>query len=175
MTTRAHPVQKKSGDSAAAELEFRTPEGVSMKTGHASIKRILGALEQAWPHSVPYRELPSEGVTAPELADFILGLYGSWLIELSVSPPSFAREAGPRPATSLLTRRQLERRDLVTNHLHRDARMEGEVTKTLLSLLDGTRDRATILRGLTPIDPKMSVEALEEGLRKLANLALLTS
>ena len=154
VTTRAHPVSSPPGAGSADEMEFRTPEGVSMKSGHPSVKRILAALEQAWPHSIPYRDLPTDGVTAAELAEFILGIYGSWLIELNASPPSFVREPGPHPATSLLVRRQLDRRDRVTNQLHMDVRMDGKVTQTLVQLLDGTRDREEILRGLTPIDPK---------------------
>jgi SAM-dependent methyltransferase len=175
VTTRAHPATKGFRVESAEEVEFRTSEGVSMKTGHVPIKRILTALEQAWPHSVPYSNLPGEGISAPELAEFILGLYGSWLIELYASPPSFVREAGPRPTTTRLARLQLGRRDLVTSQLHMEVRMEGETTKALLGLLDGTRDRAAILRDLQRVDPKMSPEALEAGLQKLADLALLTS
>jgi len=173
--TRAHPVAIKPGSPSSPEVEYRTSEGVSMSTDHPAINRILQCLENAWPHSVPYRELPSEGVTAAELSEFILGLYGSWLVELAVNPPAFVREPGPLPSTTRLVRLQLERRDTVTNQLHMDVRMEGEVTKTLVRLLDGTRDRAELLRGVTPIDPKMSPEALEDGLRRLASLALLIS
>jgi SAM-dependent methyltransferase len=175
VATRAHPTSTGVDVESAEEVEFRTPEGVSMKTGHRPVKRILNALEQAWPHPVPFRNLPAEGVTAQELTDFILGLYGSWLVELYASPPDFVREPGPRPSTTRLARLQLSQRDLVTNQLHREVRMDGETTKALLRLLDGTRDRAAILRDLRAIDPAMGDEALEAGLKKLAGLALLVS
>ncbi len=171
VTTRAHPVSKGFAVESAEEVEFRTSEGVSMKTGHVPIKRILYALEQAWPHSVPFSKIPVEGIGVPETIQFVFGLYGSWLVELNVSPPSFVRQAGPRPTTTALARLQVGRRELVT----KEVRMDGDTTKALLGLLDGTRDRAAILRDLQRVDPKMSPEALEAGLQKLADLALLTS
>jgi SAM-dependent methyltransferase len=175
VTTRAHPTSKPVKVDSPDEVEFRTAEGVSMKTGHGSVKRILAALDVAWPHSIPYRDLPVEGISGTECADFILGLYGSWLVELSAGPPSFVRTPGPRPSTTRLARLQLEQRDLVTSQRHMEVRMDGETTKALIRLLDGSRDRAALLRELKTIDPQMTMESLEAGLQKLADLALLIS
>jgi SAM-dependent methyltransferase len=175
VTTRARVTTKTPDFAGDGEVEFRTTENISMKTGHRAIKSVLKALDDAWPHPVRFEELPAEGVSPQELSEFILSLYSSWLLELSVSPPSFVRLPGPRPSTSKLCRLQIERRDLVTNGFHEDVRMDGELTKAIVGLLDGTRDREELLRGLLPIDPKMNAEALEAGLIRLAGLALLTA
>ena len=52
---------------------------------------------------------------------------------------------------------------------------EGELTKAVVRLLDGTRDRAALLRELLPMDPKLTAESLEDGLKRLAALAVLTA
>jgi SAM-dependent methyltransferase len=175
VTTRARPVPVKPGSGAAGRIELQTPDGVSMKSEHPAIRRFFAALGEAWPCSVPCRELPTEGLSPEERGDFILGLTKATLIELSTLPSAFVPRPGPRPAVSRLVRLQLERGDLVTNQLHRQIRLEGELTKAIVRLLDGTRDRSGLLRELAPVDPRLTGEALEEGLRGLAGLAILTA
>lgn len=54
---------------------------------------------------------------------------------------------------------------------HTTVRVEGELERRLLGLLDGTRDRAALLRDLDL--PGFGPEQLEENLARLARLGLL--
>lgn len=174
-TTRARPVPVAPGAGSGALMEFRTSEGISMKTEHPAMKRLFASLGEAWPHSVRLPDLPSQGMTPDQRSEVLLGLLKAGLIDMSTLPPGFVRQAGPRPSVSALARYQIQRGDMVTNLHHRHVKMEGELTKAVVRLLDGTRDRAALLRDLAPIDPALTAEALEDGLRSLAGLAVLTA
>ena len=63
---------------------------------------------------------------------------------------------------------------MVTNRLHADVRIDGDVARELVRRLDGQHSRAALLRDLTAAGATLSAEALEAGLQQLARLALLT-
>jgi SAM-dependent methyltransferase len=174
-TTRAQPVPAAPGSAPASKMELRTSEGISMKTDHPAMLRLFGRLGEVWPHSLRVRDIPTEGMSVEQRSEVLIGLLKSGLIEMNTLPPKFVRQAGPRPVVSALARFQIQRGDMVTNLLHRQVKMEGELTKAVVRLLDVTRDRAALLRDLAPIDPKLTAEALEDGLRRLAVLAVLTA
>jgi hypothetical protein len=56
----------------------------------------------------------------------------------------------------------------VSSLLHVNARLEGELEPRLLGLLDGTRDRHSLMRALSS-----PAEQVEQGLTRLASLGLL--
>jgi SAM-dependent methyltransferase len=170
--TRAKPVP---AAGSGAQMELRTPDGVSMKTEHPVMKRLFACLGETWPGSVRVNDIPFDGVTPEQRQEILLGLLKAGLIEMSTLPPAFVREPGPRPSVNALVRLQLQRGDMITNLLHRQVRLEGDLTKAIVRLLDGTRDRAALLRDLLTVDPKLTAQALDDGLRKLAGLAILTA
>jgi hypothetical protein len=92
-----------------------------------------------------------------------------------------ATTAGETPPASALARHQATTGDLVTNLRHATVRIEDDLGRRLVTLLDGTRDRAALVadlrahlaaRGEELSDEDLSA-GLEASLQGLARLALL--
>src|SRR5262249_26325014 len=100
-----------------------------------------------------------------------------------IQPASYTTAISERPMASRLVRAQVARDAMVTNLAHRSVHVADEMGRRLLSLLDGTRDRETLLDELMkpggavpPEQPRESVgRDLDRNLDALAKLALLSS
>ena len=93
---------------------------------------------------------------------------------LHVRAPAYAAVAGERPRASALARLQAERAIDVTSLRHENVRMEEPAARTLLTLLDGTRDRAALRADLAAAGgPDLAPDALEASLADLGALGLL--
>ncbi len=120
-------------------------------------KAALLELSEAWPASLLFTDLaaraaarvdhaaPSPGDSQPQLASLISTFYKAGIIDLTAGPDRFAATAGPRPEASLLARLQLATQNEVANLRHSMIRVEDAISKSLLLLLDGTRDRPALL------------------------------
>ncbi|HLJ57908.1 MAG TPA: class I SAM-dependent methyltransferase [Chthonomonadaceae bacterium] len=118
------------------------------------------------------------------LAEILIGTYSAGLIELHAHVPDCAMEAGERPKASAVARMQLEAGGMhLTSLLHTTVRIEDPLGAALIRLLDGTRDRAALVRDLAAlIAPDESSESaaaeriaanLEPSLAALARSSLL--
>jgi PKMT, C-terminal winged helix domain len=96
----------------------------------------------------------------------LLRAYAANLVQLHVHPLSCATHAGERPHVTPLARHQAERGEYVTNLRHVQVRVEDERGRRLITLLDGTRDRAALAR-------ELPVDGLDAALESLAQLALI--
>jgi SAM-dependent methyltransferase len=132
----------------------------------------LRALLEGVERPVPFAALQERaGMPARELADALLGAFDVGAAAFHLVPSPAAAEPGPRPRASSLARSQARPGALVTTLNNQLVRISDEPTCQLLSLLDGTRDRAAILGafGAGPLDEA----ALEGALAKFAELGLL--
>ena len=134
-----------------------------------------GAPGEIGPGSVPFPELSPGPADARETARMVIQMYGSAIVDLHLSRPRFVPAPGPRPAVSGLVRVQIERQSLLTNQLHVDVKVDGDAAKAVVRRLDGTRDRATLIRELAEAGTPLTEESLEKCLRQLARMALLTA
>src|SRR6266436_1453372 len=98
---------------------------------------------------------------AKTLAEIILKSYGAGIVHMHLHLPKFAIVVSEKPLASPLARLQARQGTLVTNLFHANIKLEDDLGIRLLLLLDGTRDRATLVRELTAI-----VEAFAEGSAK---------
>jgi SAM-dependent methyltransferase len=159
--TPARPV----GDVVPGQVEFRGPRGASLTTDHDGVKRALVRLGEAWPRALPVAELDGEVV-----CEALLRAYAANLVQLHVWAPAIAGAASERPVASALARRQAAEGTRVTNLRHGSIDVPDELGRRLITLLDGTRDRAALLHELgRPADE------LERSLEGLARIALLES
>jgi len=172
----ASPAQPAS--TAGEEQCFETPDGAAMRTTLPLAKAAIAYLASIWPAAAPFDELlaalPQADRDAKMTAELLLIAYATGLVELHACPSPFAREAGERPRAFRLARYQAGRGRLVSTLRHSSVELEDRAARELLMLLDGTRDRAAILRdfeALTggPIEPAR----LEPALAAFARLALL--
>ena len=72
-------------------------------------------------------------------------------------------EVTERPLVSPLARLQASRQHSVTNLLHRPIKLQGSLASKLVTLLDGSRDRAAILKDLSPLIERREVVLEQAG------------
>jgi hypothetical protein len=142
-----------------------------MTTNLPAAKTAILYLAARWPMAVPFGELP--GASAA-LADLLLKVYASGMLELHVVPSRFTLEASERPRAFSLARIEAESGSLVTTRRHTTVELDDDLGRRLVTLLDGTRDRATLLKDLASESSEpLRAEDLERSLTGLARLALL--
>jgi SAM-dependent methyltransferase len=157
----------------------RTPEQDAAATDHPVAKAALGALTEAWPDVLSFAELKQRIGAGDDvlLGDIVLALFSASLFQLHAHRPRFAERAGKWPRASALARSQVLTQSFVTNLCHQIVHLEDGASKRLLRLLDGTRDRGSLLQEMRAAVPPDSVatlaEDLERSLAGLAKLALL--
>jgi methyltransferase-like protein len=181
--------------SEAAE-QFSGPRSSSVVTAHPLAKSALWRLSGCWPDSLAFSELLESACSlcgrsaderaAAELSEIVLRTCAAGLTELHTYRPRLMVQGGERPVASPLVRLELEHQTGVTTLLHTNIRISGLLERRLILLLDGTRDRAALLRELSdfvqspdafgeladsPIE--ITPEDLERGLADLARLGLL--
>jgi methyltransferase-like protein/2-polyprenyl-3-methyl-5-hydroxy-6-metoxy-1,4-benzoquinol methylase len=206
----ALPVSSEPDIGSSALEEFRGPRGAALKTNHPLAKAALCRLGEIWPQAARFPELAARAYSLlgreadPDdvtrdleervLAEILLGAYSAGLAELHLHAQHVAWEAGERPVASALARRQVRNgQTILTNLRHANVQVEDALGRALIQFLDGTRDRADLLRDLAelvvsgtvtlqqdsgPVRDRQQVEAsiareLEPSLAGIARLALL--
>jgi SAM-dependent methyltransferase/methyltransferase-like protein len=188
---------------------FRQRDGTVVEATHPLVSAALAVLCSEWPCSVSFPTLlhraaaelagaqgNAEAITAEEtLSAALAHAHQAGFLTLHVHPYRVVNRAGKWPAVSRLARYQLERGELATNQLHASIRFPDSLSRRLVQLLDGTRDRPALIAELTravlqgeadlfenqvPITAPDTVQALmakrlEEGLASLAREAMLVS
>ena len=114
------------------------------------------------------------------LCDALLRSYAANLVALHVDPPRPTTTPGDAPRATALARHQARAGETVTNQRHASVRIEDDLGRRLVTLLDGSRDRAALAAELRsflaengrPV-PDDLADSLERSLQGLARLALL--
>jgi methyltransferase-like protein len=179
--------------SRSAEL-FQGPRGAEIETDRPLVKTALRHLGAIWPRSVPFSDLLTlvrnhlghehrgqETNTedhSQEIGNALLQAYSAGYVEFHVHQPPFVTDVSERPVASLLARLQLQHDPVVATLRHHTLRIEDEVGRHLVMLLDGTRDRVALLRDLGEVIESGAATFMLEGkpvtdaqeaLRHLAN------
>jgi SAM-dependent methyltransferase len=140
--------------------EFRGPRGGVMRVDLPLAKAVMLVLGDAWPDRLPFARVLADAAArlgrpeqsdedhAAALAEVLLAAYSAGMVELHVHVPRMTRKAGEKPVASPLARRQLVRGDRATTLLHTTVAVEDPLSRLLIQLLDGTRDRAALLSAL---------------------------
>jgi SAM-dependent methyltransferase len=179
------PAKRGREAHADGRTSFEGPGGSTLTTDNPIVSGALERLERAWPAALWVRELTPVGATEANreaLRDALLRSYAANLIQLHVHPPELAASPGELPEASPLARHQAGSGGLVTNLRHTSVRIDDELGRRLVSLLDGSRDRAILKTELrawleeTGHDaPPDLDEGLERSLNGLARLGLLSA
>jgi methyltransferase-like protein len=149
--------------TAGVDVQFRAVGGAAATFDHPLIKAAFVVLRQAFPSSLTFRELIREAARVSELkgnviskelaanlAHLLADGYRYGLVELLADPPRFTRAVSDKPKLSALARLQLEQGlEMLTSLRPSIVRMENPVSREMLRLLDGTRDRVALLDDLT--------------------------
>ena len=207
LAARAIPVAERPDAASNAAAQFRTNDGITFSTNNPWLKAALVALFEAWPRMFTFEQTCElarsklAGSPAAELDPLgdpallqqpLLQCGMNGLAELHVHRPPDVVELSERPLGSPLARLLAERGRRVTNLRHRELDL-AELDRQVLRLLDGTRDRAALLKAVTELAKSGAVEvkppdepnegasnaaqefehALGESLRRLAGGGLL--
>jgi SAM-dependent methyltransferase len=143
---------------------FVGPRGSSLTTDHEPLKRALARLGEAWPSAVPVADLEADDA----VREGLLRAFAVNFVQLHVWAPAIATEPSERPVASALARLQAASGTRITNLRHGTIDVPDELGRRLITLLDGTRDRAALLRELG-----RPAEELERSLKGLARIAVL--
>jgi methyltransferase-like protein len=143
---------------------FQTADGAHLSISHPVVKTVLCFLFEERPRPISFDALSAELETrlGPALAaagsrdearDFLasvlLRCFLGNLVELHIQPPKFATQIGVRPRASPLARWQAAgEATRVTSLSHRVVELE-PLDRIVLRHLDGTNDRAALLKILT--------------------------
>jgi SAM-dependent methyltransferase len=151
-----------AGEAGAGRVEFRGPRGATLTTDHEGVKDALTRLGDAWPEALPVAAL-ADGVE-----EALLQAYAANLVQLHVWAPPLATARSARPRASALARLQASEGTRVTTLRHTSVDVPDELGRRLIVLLDGTRDRAALVRELGR--PEDELERSLEGLGRIALL-----
>jgi len=201
---RLHVAARTTADHAVAALQ-----------DEPIVKAALEHLHQIWPLSLPFESLlhalrarmkavddPQASHVTPgaeELKSGLIHCYNKKRVELNTIPPSFVLTISDKPIASPVARMQARSGNTVTNLRH-EAGQLNEFGREVLSMLDGSHDRASIVGKLIqsvesgrvtlsrkesdvtkgPAGHAKTVEeaaqdSLDDCLKKLARFALLTA
>ena len=173
--TRAHPVPKQGGPDLTGTMEYKTAQGATMSTVDPFVQRVMAKLETASPWTLSYGELLPEATSEADLRAVLLRLYSTAILELRLWSPPCAKAPGERPEASRLARAQLERSATVSSLAHVDLKFVDAHIRSLVRILDGTRDREALLRDLAAEGVPVTPTGLEETLRHLAKVKVLVA
>jgi SAM-dependent methyltransferase len=166
--------------------------------------RILGA---SWPRRIAFDDLhraaaarvqaaraeaaaagqtlgPAADDERASLCDILGALHDARIVHLHVHTPAYVVEAGERPVVSPLARTLAILCDRVVSLLQHTIDLEDVRSRRLVSMLDGTVDRAEILRRLVDAEasepvpegsPRITPELVDRTLAGLARRAFLVS
>ena len=180
VSTQAQAQSEPGPDGAQA---FVGPTGSTLTTDHPLVIDALGRAASAWPAALWVRDLLGPEAQPDErgaLCDALLRSYAANLVALHVHPPWPTATPGDAPRATALARHQARAGETVTNLRHASVRIEDDLGRRLVTLLDGTRDRAALAAELRtflaahgrPV-PDDLAESLDRSLQGLARLALL--
>jgi SAM-dependent methyltransferase len=147
------------------QLVFRTHGGARIESDEPLLKAALLVLSRAWPLPLPAQRLiglamsslrergllegarvDAAGIRAT--MDDLVALARRRLIEILPWAPPVAVRIPSRPAVRPITRLEAERSPVVTSVLHEPVLLE-EPLRTLVRLLDGTRDLRALVAELS--------------------------
>ena len=163
ISSAARPAVPEVGLAPGSVALFETVRGARIETDFPLGKAALLVLSEIWPHALPFEDLFNEagarlmkaGVSAEERRElrqafcrFLMQIHGSGIVGLHLHAPACVLRAGEQPAASGLARLQERRGDAVATAFHQTVKLEDEIGRQLIQLLDGTRDRAQLADGL---------------------------
>lgn len=184
--SEAKPVSANPDIKGRSVEEFRVRNGAGATTDLPLAKATLFYLGGIYPRGARLNELTAQARVLTEssspddpetLVELIRKTYEVGVVELHVHEPKYATEVSQRPLASPIARLELRRGNVVSTLLHTSLRLEDELARQMILLLDGRHTRDTLIEELRPrIDEKLidGVGAhLEDKLRELAGRGLL--
>ncbi|HKO57301.1 MAG TPA: class I SAM-dependent methyltransferase [Thermoanaerobaculia bacterium] len=145
-SSAAKPVSADVDTRPGVPAAFTNGEGKTFTSTHPVAKRVLAHLAAIWPRAASFEEAAAAGGDIETTADLLYSLFWSGVSELHLMPPACTEVVSARPRASLLARRQAAAGLLVTNQRRRVLKLDDPFARFILLHLDGTHDRAALVR-----------------------------
>ncbi|MHA3772438.1 methyltransferase regulatory domain-containing protein [Verrucomicrobiota bacterium sgz303538] len=150
IASSAKPTTASADIRSSQQIEFRGPDGVTIRANDPFMKAAFSELSEAWPLPLHFPDLIQRasaraGVTADTSRISSLGSQlvachaSSRSIEFRVAPLVFQTQVSEYPRALEIARWQAGRGSRVTNARHENIIL-GQAERTFLALLDGTRN-----------------------------------
>lgn len=162
---------------AGEATAFVLPGGARMESNHPGVIALLRQLGKAWPRALSWEELEATNAAIRDLFDgdgaaLLPKLAAARMIELHAWRAPVASTVSDRPHASACSRHEAQTREHATSLLHRTVSLKDAKVRSLLRLLDGTRDRADLVEAMKAEFPGPSAGEVEEGLDSSLRLFL---
>jgi methyltransferase-like protein len=154
---------------------FNAPGGSRLTTEHEVVVAVLRRAAESWPAAVRVADVLGEDPAHEDVdtvCEALLRCYAANLVQLHVHPPLLNTRVAERPQASPLARLQVREQTEIANLRHATIPVADELTRRLLTLLDGTRDRAALLAEL---GDAADADRLEATLQLFARSSLLVA
>ncbi len=187
-----------SADPNGVEV-FAGQKKSEVETNRPLMKAALRRIGAAWPDYLPVPELiaaarkdanregeESVETDAAELCGALLQAGIAGVIDVHAHRPHLILNPGERPVASSLARMQAAEGNRVSTCFHTIVQMEDGLSRLMLQLVDGTRDRAALVQDLqnavragkvdAPVTAEqITIEQVDAVLRRFGSLGLLSS
>jgi methyltransferase-like protein/ubiquinone/menaquinone biosynthesis C-methylase UbiE len=155
------PLNEKPDLTAGKVEKFVGRKGAGVEIDHPLTKAALKYLGEIWGNTVYFPELLEKSRQILEAEGFTTDdweaqtnattnvlwqmYYSAGLIELYVNQPQISTVAGEKPSVNKLARRQIKHGSNISTLLGMSIKIEDEISRHLIELMDGTRNRAALL------------------------------
>jgi SAM-dependent methyltransferase len=159
------------------QQQFNLPKSGNLTTNHPLAKMLLCRLAALWPGSMLLSEFPLNDYPPDAAARLLMQLLQAGALEVRIHPPKIAACIADHPTASALARAMVaEGYRMVTNQRHGGIEIGYDISRRVLSLLDGSRDRQALARDLSAggVSSHEIDSAIENALAGLHCLSLLT-
>jgi len=162
------------------QVQFATPRGNGVVSGDPLVKAALAALEAAFPRAIPFEALcdqvlaavkvpPAQGAAVrSQLAAQVSGFWKGNLLELDVTPATFAHAVTERPKASPVARLYAKAQALVPTRRHDMASLD-DVGRQVIQLVDGSRTSEQMLDVFLADKPHVKRDGVRAQLTQLLN------
>ena len=153
-------------DQASGRVTFLGPGTAHVVSDHPLVVRTLRAIGESWPAPLPIADLGEER-ELPAIRDILLRCYATNLVRLHADPPMVSTVPPERPRVSPVARLEAAEGTMVTTVRHTHLELDDAVVRQVVTLLDGSRDRAALVEAIG--DPA----AVDAALARLAGAGML--
>lgn len=158
------------GGSPRAKV-FTMPGGIKMETNHMGVIALLELLEAVWPHALGIEELEPHlakaGFTLDgEGAALLMQLADARMIVFHAWRAPLAQGISARPRASAISRQEAAMRPYATTLMHATSSLGDPLVRSLLLLLDGTRDRNQLQQAMRAKYSDLAGEDLEKQIER---------
>jgi methyltransferase-like protein/ubiquinone/menaquinone biosynthesis C-methylase UbiE len=167
-----------------SSARYLSQSGGTVTVSQPFVKAVIDELAKAWPARLKYAELLERAnarLDQPQpdaeemLNKTLFKMFNPNLLEIDVTPYPLPPHPTEKPVASKLARLQAATGTDVVSMRHNVVELDDPMARTVLRLLDGTRDRKTILDAVRLAGHDLDEEALQTMLDRMSALSLLVA